>query len=241
MLERQVQILAERPGAVANGPYDSMPPPQPRQPRPALAPYNAVPATSPAVTPTQPSPWLSVVCDYSGASGPRLVKRVRRLSQSRSGSPVGVESTGSALLGKRKAENSKRQFRYHSSGWPSVVAAPDSRPAPVEPLKLPESVLPVRFLETPARSDVTLAMDRMLDHVARDTKRPKLAEPEDDKGPTVADLAAYLVSRGGNAAQADGWSVGKNPRGDTIYTDSSSGRVFRSKPEVVRFLNVGQA
>ena len=240
MLERQVQILTERPGAVANGPYDSMPPPQPRQPRPALAPYNAVPATSPAVTPTQPSPWLSVVCDYSGASGPRLAKRVRRLSQSRSGSPVGVEETGSAL-GKRKAENSRRQFRYHSSGWPSVVAAPDSRPAPVEPLKLPESVLPVRFLETPARSDVTLAMDRMLDHVARDTKRPKLAEPEDDKGPTVADLAAYLVSRGGNAAQADGWSVGKNPRGDTIYTDSSSGRVFRSKPEVVRFLNVGQA
>ena len=156
-------------------------------------------------------------------------------------SPVGVESTGAALLGKRKAENSRRQFRYHSSGWPSVVAAPDSRPAPVEPLKLPESILPVRFLETPARSDVTLAMDRMLDHVARDTKRPKLAEPEDDKGPTVADLAAYLVSRGGNAAQADGWSVGKNPRGDTIYTDSSSGRVFRSKPEVVRFLNVGQA
>ena len=101
--------------------------------------------------------------------------------------------------------------------------------------------MPVRFFETPARSDVTLTMDRMLDHVARDTKRPKLAEPEDDKGPTVADLAAYLVSRGGNAAQADGWSVGKNPRGDTIFTDSSSGRVFRSKPEVVRFLNVGQA
>ena len=50
-----------------------------------------------------------------------------------------------------------------------------------------------------------------------------------------------MVSRGGNAAQADGWSVGKNPRGDTIFTDSSSGRVFRSKPEVVRFLNVGQA
>jgi hypothetical protein len=40
--ERQVQILTERPGAVANGPYDSMPPPQPRaQPRPALAPFNA--------------------------------------------------------------------------------------------------------------------------------------------------------------------------------------------------------
>ena len=229
-----------------------MPPPQPRAPpRPALALYNAVPATSPR----QPSPWLSVVCDYSGASGPRLAKRVRRLSQSRAAivspvggpltsrtpSPVGVESTGAALLGKRKAENSRRQFRYHSSGWPSVVAAPDSRPAPVEPLKLPESVLPVRFFETPARSDVTLAMDRMLDHVARDTKRPKLAEPEDDKGPTVADLAAYLVSRGGNAAQADGWSVGKNPRGDTIFTDPNSGRVFRSKPEVARFLNVGQA
>ena len=81
----------------------------------------------------------------------------------------------------------------------------------------------------------------MVDHVARDTKRPKLAEPEDDKGPTVADLAAYLVSRGGNAAQADGWSVGKNPRGDTIFTDPNSGRVFRSKPEVARFLNVGQA
>ena len=108
--------------------------------------------------------------------------------------------------------------------------------------KAPGEIKPVNLLlETPARSDVTLAMDRMLDHVARDTKRPKLAEPEDDKGPTVADLAAYLVSRGGNAAQADGWSVGKNPRGDTIYTDSSSGRVFRSKPEVVRFLNVGQA
>ena len=60
----------------------------------------------------------------------------------------------------------------------------------------------MRFLETPARSDVTLAMDRMLDHVARDTKRPKLAEPEDDKGPTVADLAAYLVARGGNAARS---------------------------------------
>ena len=113
--------------------------------------------------------------------------------------------------------------------------------APVEPLVLPESVLPVRFFDTPARSDVTLTMDRMLDHVARDTKRPKLAEPEDDKGPTVADLAAYLVSRGRTASQADGWSVGKNPRGDTIFTDSSSGRVFRSRPEVVRFLNVGQA
>ena len=122
---------------------------------------------------------------------------------------------------------------------PAIIAPPEDD-ASHKP-KLPESVLPVRFLETPARSDVTLAMDRMLDHVARDTKRPKLAEPEDDKGPTVADLAAYLVSRGGNAAQADGWSVGKNPRGDTIYTDSSSGRVFRSKPEVVRFLNVGQA
>ena len=50
-----------------------------------------------------------------------------------------------------------------------------------------------------------------------------------------------MVSRGGNAAQADGWSVGKNPRGDTIFTDPNSGRVFRSKPEVARFLNVGQA
>ena len=119
--ERQVQTLTERPGAVAKGPYDSMPPPQPRaQPRPALAPYNAVPATSPR----QPSPWLSVVCDYSGASGPRLAKRVRRLSQSRSGSPVGVESTGAALLGKRKAEPSptpaekKRNYSYHRGGWP---------------------------------------------------------------------------------------------------------------------------
>ena len=65
--------------------------------------------------------------------------------------------------------------------------------------------------------------------------------PEDDKGPTVADLAAYLVSRGGTASQVDGWSVGKNPRGDTIFTDPNSGRVFRSKPEVARFLNVGQA
>ena len=64
---------------------------------------------------------------------------------------------------------------------------------------------------------------------------------EDDKGPTVADLAAYLVSRGGTATQVDGWTVGKNPRGDTIFTDPSSGRVFRSKPEVARFLNVGQA
>ena len=85
-------------------------------------------------------------------------------------------------------------------------------------------------------------MDRMVDHVARDVKRPRVSpEPVDDKGPTVADLAAYLVSRGGTATQVDGWSVGKNPRGDTIFTDPSSGRVFRSKPEVVRFLNVGQA
>ena len=98
----------------------------------------------------------------------------------------------------------------------------------------------MRFFETPARSDVTLTVDRMLDHVARDTKRPKLAEPEDDKGHTVADLAAYMVLRGGNAAQVDGWSAGKNPRGDKIFTDPS-GRVFRSRPEVARFLNVGQA
>ena len=71
--------------------------------------------------------------------------------------------------------------------------------------------------------------------------RRRAAKSEDDKGHTVADLAAYMVLRGGNAAQVDGWSVGKNPRGDTIFTDPSSGRVFRSKPEVVRFLNVGQA
>ncbi len=99
MRERQVQTLTERPCA-------------------------AMPATSPPVTPRQPSPWLSVVCDYSGASGPRLAKRVRRLSQSRSGSPVGVESTGAALLGKRKAEHSptpaakKRNYSYHRGGWP---------------------------------------------------------------------------------------------------------------------------
>ena len=63
---------------------------------------------------------------------------------------------------------------------------------------------------------------------------------QDDKGHTVADLAAYMVLRGGNAAQVDGWSAGKNPRGDKIFTDPS-GRVFRSRPEVARFLNVGQA
>jgi hypothetical protein len=108
--ERQVQTLTERPCA-------------------------AMPATSPPVTPTQPSPWLRVICDYSGASGPRLAKRVRRLSQSRAAvaspavggpltSPVGVESTGSALLGKRKAEPSptpaekKRNYSYHRGGWP---------------------------------------------------------------------------------------------------------------------------
>ena len=78
-------------------------------------------------------------------------------------------------------------------------------------------------------------------HAPRELVRRKPAVDQDDKGPTVADLAAYLVSRGGTASQADGWSVGKDPRGDTIFTDSSSGRVFRSRPEVVRFLNVGQA
>ena len=89
---------------------------------PAIIAYNAVPA-SPPVTPRQPSPWLTVKCDYSGASGPRLAKRVRRLSQSRSGSPVGVEETGAAL-GKRKAEPSptpaekKRNYAYHRGGWP---------------------------------------------------------------------------------------------------------------------------
>ena len=61
-----------------------------------------------------------------------------------------------------------------------VVAKGRKRPVPVEPLKLPESVLPVRFFETPARSNVTVTMDRMLDHVARDTKRPRLtSEPVD--------------------------------------------------------------
>ena len=92
--------------AVSKGPYDSMPPPPPRAPpRPALAPYNAV---VPAVASW---PW-------GAPSGPRLAKRVRRLSQSRSGSPVGVESTGAALLGKRKAEHSptpaakKRSYSY---------------------------------------------------------------------------------------------------------------------------------
>ncbi len=52
-----------------------------------------------------------------------------------------------------------------------VVAAP----APVEPLKLPEHVLPVGFFETPAQSDVKVTMDRMVDHVAHDTK---LVDPE---------------------------------------------------------------
>ena len=155
-----------------------------------------------------------------------------------SSSSASFSSGASALLAREGGDKQPMLLPASAATRKSPTAA---EAAPAEPLKLPESVLPVRFLETPVRSDVTLAMDRMLDHVARDTKRPKLAEPEDDKGPTVADLAAYLVSRGGNAAQADGWSVGKNPRGDTIYTDSSSGRVFRSKPEVVRFLNVGQA
>ena len=52
---------------------------------------------------------------------------------------------------------------------------------------------------------------------------------------------SYRAPSGGTATQVDGWSVGKNPRGDTIFTDPNSGRVFRSKPEVARFLNVGQA
>jgi len=59
--------------------------------------------------------------------------------------------------------------------------------------------------------------------------------------PTGLTLDADTGEIRGTATQVDGWSVGKNPRGDTIYTDSSSGRVFRSKPEVARFLNVGQA
>jgi hypothetical protein len=58
-------------------------------------------------------------------------------------------------------------------------------------------------------------------------------------GPTVADLALYLASRGAAASLVDGWTVGKNPRGDTIFTDPISGRVFRSKPEVARFLGCG--
>ena len=80
---------------------------------------------------------------------------------------------------------------------------------------------------------------RQAEHSPKPTAKKMLFSVE-SMGPTVADLAAYMVSRGGNAAQVDGWSVGKNPRGDTIFTDPASGRVFRSKPEVARFLNVGE-
>ena len=72
-----------------------------------------------------------------------------------------------------------------------VVTKGRKRPAPVEPLKLPESVLPVRFFETPARSDVTVTMDRMVDEVARGTKRPRLtSEPVD---PAIRATVEFLV------------------------------------------------
>ncbi len=62
---------------------------------------------------------------------------------------------------------------------------------------------------------------------------------KEDEGPTIAQLVAYLVSLGGNSAQVAGWSVEKRPNGDPLWSDPS-GRTFRSKPEVARFLNVGE-
>ena len=52
----------------------------------------------------------------------------------------------------------------------------------------------------------------------------------------MAGLASYIVAKGGARDLVAGWGVAKNNRGDTIFIDPVSGRIFRSKPEVTRFL-----
>ena len=56
--------------------------------------------------------------------------------------------------------------------------------------------------------------------------------------PATAELANYLVMKGGTREQVLDWNVAKNQRGDTIFIDPVSGRIFRSKPEVARFLGL---
>ena len=48
----------------------------------------------------------------------------------------------------------------------------------------------------------------------------------------------YLEKKGGDVKALEGWTTGHNARGDTTFQDPGSGRVFRSKPEVARFLGV---
>ena len=52
------------------------------------------------------------------------------------------------------------------------------------------------------------------------------------------ELGNYLASKGGDKNTVADWSVGKNQRGDTIFIDPATGRIFRSKPEVARFLGL---
>ena len=57
-----------------------------------------------------------------------------------------------------------------------------------------------------------------------------------NKAHAMAGLANYIVAKGGARDLVADWGVAKNNRGDTIFIDPVSGRIFRSKPEVARFL-----
>ena len=59
-----------------------------------------------------------------------------------------------------------------------------------------------------------------------------------NKAHATAELANYLVMKGGTRDLVADWNVAKNQRGDTIFIDPVSGRIFRSKPEVARYLGL---
>ena len=70
------------------------------------------------------------------------------------------------------------------------------------------------------------------------TKRGAEYPEHKNRAHATAELANYLVMKGGTREQVLDWNVAKNQRGDTIFIDPVSGRIFRSKPEVARFLGL---
>ncbi|KAH8054137.1 hypothetical protein JL720_14508 [Aureococcus anophagefferens] len=72
------------------------------------------------------------------------------------------------------------------------------------------------------------------------TKRGAEYPEHKNRAHATAELANYLVMKGGTREQVLDWNVAKNQRGDTIFIDPVSGRIFRSKPEVARFLGLAK-
>ena len=54
-----------------------------------------------------------------------------------------------------------------------------------------------------------------------------------------SELADYLAAKGLSRDVVAGWSVTENQRGDAIFLNPA-GRIFRSKPEVARFLGLAK-